>query len=220
MTRQSKRSHAVRSRPMGGWACGGLFVLLLMPAWVLAQRQTSAAAGPWSGQAQCVVTADGPNYHDEQTHTWTLTDAAPTPPPTGSTQIYYLWPARWSIRGSGQRSWPATSQTERWTYTHDMDMLLRISDIGVMKRVQIKAEAQYGAPLGSIKIIQASGIPRDGAVQQWQYPITEDNAANTRITGSSQKTFPPNFGVGWIQPPTAITTAVCSWKFIRASRGN
>jgi hypothetical protein len=162
-----------------------------------------------------VVVADGPNYHDEQTHIWTLTGAAPTPPPSGSAQVYYLWPAQWSVRGNGQKSWPATPQTERWTYAHDMGMLLRITDVGAKKRIRIAAEAQYGGPLGSIKVVEASGNPRGAAVQQWQFPVIEDNALNTAIRGSRQRTFPPNFGVGWGQPPTAITTATCTWKFSR-----
>src|SRR5206468_10082438 len=36
------------------------------------------ADGPWSGQAECVLTVRADNYIDEQTHTWRITGGPPT----------------------------------------------------------------------------------------------------------------------------------------------
>jgi hypothetical protein len=104
----------------------------LSPArYVLAQR-TAPAEGPWSGQAQCVVVAESADYRDEQTHTWRLTGAAPTPAPRGSAQVYYTWPATWSVQGAGRKSFQsrttgaaAAERNERWTIANEMNVTLR-----------------------------------------------------------------------------------------------
>ena len=187
---------------------------------LLAQRK-SPAEGEWSGQAQCVVVAKLPEYQDEQTHTWRLTGMAPTPAPLGTAQLYYTWPATWSVKGSGRKTWPSTTsgaagreQSERWTIAHEMSSPLRITELGT-GRLRIGAEGQRGAPLGAIRVTEVSGRTREGSVQQWQFPVVEDNLTNTTITGTSTRTYPEGFGVGWGQPPKAITTATCKWSFTR-----
>jgi hypothetical protein len=183
---------------------------------VVAQRPM--AVGPWSGQAQCVVVAKWADYLDEQTHTWRLTGEAPSPPPPGSAQVYYTWPATWSVQGSGRKAFPSREpaigreQTERWTIASAMKISLRITDLGT-GRLRIGAEGQRGAPLGSIRVTEVSGRIREASVQPWPFPPIEDIVASTTISGTNARTYPEGFGVGWGQPPKAITTATCSWSF-------
>ena len=203
-----------------------LMALALAPAtWVTVAQQRSPAEGPWSGQAQCVVVAKSADYIDEQTHTWTLTGGAPTPAPRGSAQVYFTWPATWTVNGGGRKTYPsrtrtATSRdddrTERWTIASEVTVRIRTTEIvGKPDRLRIGVEGQRGAPLGSIKVTEVSGSARDASVQPWQFPAVEDNATSTMISGTSTRTYPEGFGVGWAQPPTVITTATCTWNFAR-----
>jgi hypothetical protein len=189
-----------------------------------AQQPSSPAQGPWSGQAQCVVVSTSAEYLDEQTHTWTLTGAAPTPTPPGSAQVYYTWPATWTVQGSGRKAYPSRApvapgrdeQIERWTIANQMSVAVRVTEIvGQTARIRIGAEGMRGAPPGSIRVTEVSGRTKDGAVQPWQFPAIEDSATNTTFSGSSTRTFPEGFAVGWGQPPKATTTATCTWSFTR-----
>src|SRR5690348_9168869 len=79
----------------------------------LAPFATQAAPpedGPWSGEITCRYEAQGPNYQDQQIHTWRLTASAPTNPGAG---IRY-YDATWSATGAGQRVIAATGMTEMW----------------------------------------------------------------------------------------------------------
>jgi hypothetical protein len=205
-------------------AIGLMMVMLATRATgeVLAQGR-SPAEGPWSGQAQCVVVAQLPDYQDEQTHTWRLTGEPPMPAPRGSAQVFYTWPATWSVQGRGRKTWPSPTpgaigreQSERWTIAHEMSSPLRITELGT-GRLRIGAEGQRGASLGAIRVTEVSGRTREGSVQQWQFPVIEDNLTNTTISGTSTRTYPEGFGVGWGQPPKAITTTTCTWSFTRGA---
>jgi hypothetical protein len=184
-------------------------------------QQVPPSQGPWSGQAQCVVVGKFADYLDEQTHTWRLTGEGPAPAPRGSSQVYFTWPATWSVQGSGRKTWASREpgsreQTERWTAAHEMKMLLRITEVGAgTGRLRIGTEGQRGAPLGSLRVTEVSGRTRETSIQQWAFPAIEDNASNTTISGTSTKTYPEGFGVGPGQPPKAITTATCTWNFTR-----
>ena len=205
-------------------AVGSLTLVIAWPATegLLAQRQ-SPAAGPWSGQATCVVVAKWADYFDEQTHTWKLTGEAPASAPRGSAQVYYTWPSTWSVTGGGRKAFaPRTSgatgrdESERWTIANEMNATLRITEIvGTPVRLRIGAEGQRGGPLGSIRVTEVSGRTRDASVQPWQFPTIEDDATSTTISGTSTRTLPEGFGVGWGQPRNAITTATCTWSFTR-----
>jgi hypothetical protein len=204
-------------------ACAALVTTLVTSSTtgdVHAQRP-SPAEGPWSGQAQCVVVGKWTDYLDEQTHTWRLTGEAPTPPVRGSAQVYFTWPATWTVQGSGRKTWPSREpggreQMERWTAAHEMKMSLRITEVGAgTGRLRIGTEGQRGAPLGSLRLTEVSGRTRDYSVQQWAFPAIEDRASNTTISGTSTRTYPEGFGMGPGQPPKAITTATCTWNFTR-----
>jgi hypothetical protein len=196
-----------------------LAILALTSEGLLAQPR-SPSEGPWSGQAQCVVVAKYADYLDEQTHTWTITGAPPAPTPRGSAQIYFTWPATWTVKGGGQRTLPSSAtvraQTERWTIANEMTIAIRITEVvGGTVRLRFNAEGLRGAPLGSLRVTDASGRTRDGAVQPWPFPAIEDSTTNTTISGSSTRTYPEGYTAGWSQPRQAMTTATCTWSFTR-----
>jgi hypothetical protein len=191
---------------------------------LVAQQPSSPGQGPWSGQAQCLVVSKSAEYLDEQTHTWTLTGAAPTPTPFGSAQIFYTWPATWTVQGGGRKAYPSRGpvapgrddHVDRWTIASEMTVAIRVTEIaGQTARIRIAAEGMRGAPLGSIRVTDVSGRTRDAAVQPWQFPAIEDSATSTTLTGTSTRMFPEGYAVGWGQPPKATTTATCTWSFTR-----
>jgi hypothetical protein len=97
-----------------------------------------------------------------------------------------------------------------------MSVTLRTTEIaGPTDRLRIAVEGQRGAPLGSIRVTEVSGRTRDASVQPWQFPTIEDSATTATISGTSTRTYPEGFGVGWGQPPKAVTTATCAWSFTR-----
>jgi hypothetical protein len=211
---------AALTRPSASLA----LMALLVPATseLFAQRR-SPAEGPWSGSASCVVVAKNADYHEEQIHTWTLTGAPPTPAPRGSAQVYFAWPATWSVQGTGRKALPSPApgrtagNSERWAIAAEMNISLRITEVSAATdRLRIGAEGQRGAPLGSLRVTDASGRTRDASVQPWPFPAIEDRSPITTISGTSTRTYPEGFGVGWGQPRSAITTATCTWSFTRA----
>ena len=200
----------------------GLVMALFAPAMLaLFAQRPSPAEGPWSGQAQCVVVSKGTDYLDEQTHTWRLTGEPPTPAPRGSAQVFLVWPATWRVQGSGRKAFPSRApgaasgdQVERWTIASEQNMSLRMTEVAAgTDRLRIGAEGQRGAPLGSIRVTEVSGRTRDASVQPWPFPAIEANAMGATISGTSTRTYPEGFGVGWGQPPKVITTATCTWNF-------
>jgi hypothetical protein len=170
--------------------CRTIAFLITLAGAVLATslfaQKSSPAAGPWSGQAQCVVAAKWADYLDEQFHTWTLTGAAPTPTPLGAAQEYYTWPAMWRVQGGGRRAFATRiagfagrdDQVERWTIASETNAPLTIWEVaGGTGRLRIGSRhGLLSAPLGSIRITDRTGRSRDGAVQEWQFPLIEGSA--------------------------------------------
>ena len=73
------------------------FVLLafILNVGTLLFSQSSAITGPWSGQAQCQITVQGPyGYNYSETQTWALNGGQPTM--QGAMNIL---PATWSVTG-------------------------------------------------------------------------------------------------------------------------
>src|SRR6187401_1646993 len=58
---------------------------------------------------QCVLSVRGPDYQDDQTHTWRI-----VPGPPVANGMFRQWPAVWSVQGSGNRLL-ATGDSETWT---------------------------------------------------------------------------------------------------------
>src|SRR5436305_1890294 len=66
----------------------GLLTELVVPAF--------SQATYWSGQAQCQLTVQSPNYVYQEVQTWAITG----PPGTTGSMVY---PATWSVTGQGGR---------------------------------------------------------------------------------------------------------------------
>ena len=182
-------------------------MVLFAPAMLaLFAQRPSPAEGPWSGQAQCVVTAKGTDYLDEQTHTWRLTGEPPTPAARGSAQVYYTWPATWSVQGSGRKTFPprepvapGREPSERWTIASEMKMTLRITDVGSgTGRLRIGRGVTTRRTPGAMRVTEVSGRTIDAAVQPWSFPAVEDSVSKTTISGTSTRTYPEDSASGGV----------------------
>jgi hypothetical protein len=200
---------------------GGLVALLSIAAPRVFVQGTSLAEGPWSGQAQCVLVTKGPDYEEEQTHTWRLTGDPPKP--EGAFQV---WPATWSVQGSGRRTVPSALEkldakrekpSEQWTIKAELNAPLSIWELaGRAGRLRINSRhGLLNAPVGSIQVTPSMGRPTSAAQQEWQFPVIEDLVTSTTLTGTSTRTLPAGFVFGWRQPRTVTTVETCTWNFAR-----
>jgi hypothetical protein len=210
---------------------GGAAVVLVIGApHAIAQRAslaigpgTSAAAGQWSGEAQCVLVSKGADYQEEQIHTWRLTGDPPK-----QEGAFQIWPAVWSVKGSGQRVVPvplersgatAAKPSERWTISAEMSAPLSIWELaGRAGQLRISARhGQLSAPIGSIQVTPTVGRPLTSAQAEWQFPMIEDVVTSTAVAGRSTRTLPEGVVLGWRQPRTVATVETCTWKFVRGT---
>jgi hypothetical protein len=186
---------------------------------IAAQSQAlSPADGPWSGQAQCVLTARGSGFEDEQTHTWRITGEPPRV--TGSIRH---WPAVWSVQGRGRRDVPGTGAraalTETWTITVPETSgplaIWEIPGAGGDNRLRIGSQHGLLVAPGAMTLRATSGQILTPTVQEWVFPAAEDVVASTTITGTRTRTLPG--GPAYRKPPEAVTTETCTWHFTRGS---
>ncbi len=197
---------------LGARSAAGFFwaVLSLMVAFrETTAGQRSALDGPWSGEARCVLVTQDKDYQDEQTHIWRLTGSPQTPATT-----FQTWPATWSVQGSGRRE-VLTSGSESWTLRGEMNAPLTISEV---TGGRIRIGSRHGlltAPLGSITITPSIGRVMPSSATEWQFPLIEDAAASTTVTGKSTRTLPVGVTAGWRQPREIVTTETCTWNFVR-----
>jgi hypothetical protein len=197
------------------WLLGFLLVPLAAPLALLAQ--SSAADGPWTGQAMCVLSTRGQDYQEDQTHTWRLTGEPPKI--LGSTRH---WPAVWSVEGSGtkasaqSRSRAASATSARWSIrVAETSAPIAIWEVPV-GRVRIGSQH---SPLVA-KAITASTQPDFVfSLQEWGFPVSEDVNTATTIAGSSTRTVIATPAVAWQPPSGAMTTATCNWSFTKAGSG-
>jgi len=172
-----------------------------------ALAQASAADGPWSGEAQCVLSTRGPKYQEDQTHTWRLTGGPPRV--AGSVRF---WPAAWSVIGSG------SSPSGSWTISvPDTSAPIAMYEVpGARGNNTLKIETQHllVAP-GAIKVKASSGKDQPPAsFQEWAFPKIEVPMANTTIIGSgAPRTLTAM--AAWGKPADASTTETCTWSFTR-----
>ena len=113
----------------------------------MSAQAPGAADGPWSGQMQCALSVRGPNYQDDQTHTWRI-----TPGPPVFNGVFTQWPA----------------------------VLLNING------------AISGATING-----ATRAPIVSALQEWPFPIIDELATATTISGTRTRVAPN--GSGWRQ---------------------
>jgi len=172
-----------------------------------AMQAPNAADGPWSGQMQCVVSARGSGYQDDQTHTWRI---IPGPPVLNG--IFRQWPAVWTVQGSGNRTLP-DGTPETWTTTvPETRAPLAFAVNAVTGQMRIGSQHGLLSTTGAITGRTGRGqTPLVGGGQEWPFPIVDDVATATTISGT--RTRPAPNGAGWRQPPGTPTTETCTWNF-------
>lgn len=194
-------------------------VLVLCGSAASAQT-TSPADAPWSGQAQCVLRSSGPNYQDEQTHTWRITGG----PPRVAGSIQH-WPAVWSVQGSGRRVVPsaggrAAPPEERWTVSvPETSAPIAIAEVpGPSGKNRIRISSQHGllvAKNAALPVRAVSGETIMPSLQEWQFPAAEDVITSTVISGTRTRTLPGG-PAAWRKGPDVTTIETCTWQFTRA----
>ena len=167
----------------------------------------SVADGPWSGQAQCVLTVTAPGYQDEQTHTWRITGGPPK-----LSGIFRHWPAVWSVKGKGARA------GETWT----IDVPETPAPIAIWELAGGAARIRIGSQHGIIVSNQGMTVsnntvkvPFKASIEEWTFPVQEDVATNPTFSGTNTRKVPQ--GRGWRQPAGAETTETCTWNFTRGA---
>lgn len=192
-----------------------LAVLICSVADYAAAQAPTAADGPWSGQMQCVLSVKGPDYQDEQTHTWRIVPGAPF-----LNGAFRQWPAVWSVQGSGSRGLATASETWK-TAVPPTNAPLAFSVNAVTGQLRIGSQhgllSINGAVIGTIK--NAGGTqPITGGLQEWPFPIVDDVATATTISGTRTRTAAN--ASGWRQPPGVPTTERCTWRFDKTAATN
>ena len=166
----------------------------------------SAADGPWSGWAQCVLTGQfsgqGQTYSHQQTHTWVLTSS--TPGPTSSSAIKQ-YAATWQVTGQGTRQRGQGNNSEQWTTAGQ----------AMPDTLTIRLTAEGAVRIGGAAQLRSEGTTTGTAmpyVNEWPFPVIEGPATQTSIVGSAPSASPANFSGA---PPGTTSTVTCSWNFVR-----
>jgi hypothetical protein len=183
----------------------------------------SAADGPWTGQASCVLSTRGTNYQEDQTHTWRLSGEPPRV--TGSIRH---WPAVWSVDGNGSRSSirsirgseaAASAPAQRWT----INVPETVAPIAIWEDPstnRLRIGNQHGLLVATgIAVRTDSRQDLTYSLQEWTFPATDDVVTNTSIAGSRTRTLPAGPATTWQPPPQSITTETCTWNFTRSPSG-
>jgi hypothetical protein len=179
-----------------------LVVILVATIPVVCSGQTpSAADGPWFGQVQCVLSARGADYQDDQTHTWRLTGGQPQ-----LVGMFRRWPAMWSVQGSG--SGPAGT----WKTTVPETS----APISVWEPAagRIRFGSQHGLLTINGGITGTTGTRQaiNAPFQEWEFPVVEDDAKLTTVSGMRTRMVP---GRAWRQPLDVLTTETCTWNYTK-----
>ena len=205
-------------RKFGGRAeVAAAWLILLLAAPTPLFSQATAVNRPWSGQAQCNITVQGPGYSHQETHTWTLGSGSPT-----VQGAMHIFPATWSVSGKGslERSQGSQTLTAQWTTNASMAnapvaLFVRASD----GKLILKSWHSQLRSRGGVNGTQTVTV--NGAVQsqtpmsleafEWAFPGAEVASSSTSIQGSS--TNATNGSVGPMQPGGSHGTAACTWSF-------
>ena len=191
----------------------------------VSSQTTTAADGPWSGSAQCVLTAQfmgqGETYLNQQTHTWTLTSTMPV---SGTDLKVYA--STWKVTGQGTHSrqyGDGRTLTEQWTTAGQAmpdTITIRVGGDGLVHITSGAQARSNDAVNGTSTTHSINGAARDQTraiayyVDEWPFPVAEDAAGKTTISGSSTRAA-SNVAPG--QPPGTTSTAACSWQFVRGT---
>jgi hypothetical protein len=196
------------------------FVLLafILNVGTLLFSQSSAITGPWSGQAQCQITVQGPyGYNHSETQTWTLNGGQPTM--QGAMNIL---PATWSVTGQGsfQKTTGSQNLVGQWKtnatpISAPLALFIRASDGMLILKSWHSQLTAPGSVTGTQQMYINGVAQTPGAITaaafEWQFPFSQVPSASTSISGST--TIATNGSVGPMQPGGSQGTASCTWNF-------
>jgi hypothetical protein len=184
----------------------------------LCQTASHALPGTWTGGAQCEIQVHGPGYTHHETHTWTLTGASPTK--QGAITVYA---GTWSVTGQGsfQRTQGSQALSAQWTTNASQSsapiaIFTRASD-GKLIIKSFHAQLRTKGGVVGTQRLEINGVVQspDGVISleafEWSFPLLEDAASKTSISGSN--TTATNGSVGPMQPGGSQGTAACTWHF-------
>jgi hypothetical protein len=194
-----------------------LFLLLLLMMVCTPLRSQSPLDHPWSGQAQCKITVQGPGYSHQETHTWTMGGGAPT-----LQGAIHMFPATWSVSGQGslQRTQGAQTLNAQWTTNASLPnapiaLFVRASDGKLVIKsghAQLRAKGGVsGTQQVTINGVAQTPAPISLEAFEWGFPGAEVAGTSKTIRGS--QTVPTNGSVGPMQPGGSQGTAACTWSF-------
>jgi len=194
-----------------------LFLPLLLTMVSAPLRSQSAFDHPWSGQAQCKITVQGPGYSHQETHTWTMSGGAAT-----LQGAIHLFPAIWSVSGQGslQRTQGAQTLKAQWTTSASLPnapiaLFVRASDGKLVIKsghAQLRAKGGVsGTQQVTINGVAQTPGPISLEAFEWSFPSAEVAGTSKSISGS--QTVPTTGSVGPMQPGGSQGTAACSWSF-------
>jgi hypothetical protein len=192
-------------------------VLIAVIAAVCLAQTPSPADGPWSGQVQCVLSVRGPDYTDDQTHTWRLTGEPPK-----TVGMFRQWPAIWSVQGNGRRqlSTPPISPRKELPGSPSESWKTTVPETSAPISVwePSKGRIRFGSQHGLLNInggitgVASTGAAINAPFQEWEFPVVEDDATLTTISGTRTRSVP---GRAWRQPTGVLTTETCTWNYTK-----
>src|SRR5882724_163571 len=187
---QSKRGSWPRSYCKATWAAArhrALVVRVAVLPLVLAGcagAQSNPPGTLWSRQVQCIVTLQSAEYTHQETQTWKLTGAPPTPGPMA------VYPANWSVTGQGSTLRTVNTQaiSGGWkTNVASMNATIAIFVRASDQRLVIKSYHAQLYSAGGIAGTKQVAVVGAAAVQsnlslpayEWQFPKIEGEATST-----------------------------------------
>lgn len=196
---------------------GWLILLTAILEWL---GQPAHSQTDWSGQAQCQLGVQSPNYTYQEVQTWTITG-----PPTGSGSLR-VYPAVWSVAGQGGRSDVSGPQmtTAQWTtnvpgINAPIAIFVNSANQLIIKSYHSQLRADGGVT--GTQAVTVGGAQKTTPVSysrmEWQFPIIETDASLSEVSGTSSNLVTQ--AIGPMQPPGLRGSATCQWQFSKSGNG-
>jgi hypothetical protein len=184
----------------------------------------SQAPSIWSGQAQCQLNFQNPDYAHQETQTWTITG-----PSTSAPDTIQVYPGTWSASGKGalQRIQGPLAQAAQWSSAvpntnAPIAIFIRASDKRLIIKLWHSQLSVPGAITGIRQVSTAGAAPTQSTIGnagwEWPFPAIEDVGTSTSVVGSG--TIVVSGGLLPMGSPAVNATATCKWQFSKGSGGS